>query len=60
MTEDVYSKPGQPGELIDATNAITDCTGGYCEGATYAATVKTCPVGYNLDYSGTSNDNQHS
>jgi hypothetical protein len=54
MTDDVYSKPGQPGELLvpnagTLNNDITDCTGGYCEGATYLATVITCPTAYNLD-----------
>lgn len=65
MTDDVYSKPGQPGELLVANaatfnNDITDCTGGYCEGATSSITLLTCPVGYNLDYTGASTDGQHS
>jgi len=65
MTDDVYSKPGQPGELLtrDAfgvNNDIGDCTGGYCEGATYDATLQTCPTGYYLTYTGTSAGGQHS
>jgi hypothetical protein len=65
MTDDVYSKPGQPGEILvenlgTLNNDITECTGGYCEGATYDLTLQTCPIGYNLDYTGASTDGQHS
>lgn len=65
MTSDVYSKPGQPGELLtrDAdgiNNSITVCTGGYCEGATYSGNLQTCPEGYYNTYSGTSASGQHS
>jgi hypothetical protein len=64
MTDDVYSKPGQPGELLTADgsgqNTIATCTNGYCEGATSPSTLKTCPPGYFNNYSGASADGQHS
>jgi hypothetical protein len=55
MTDDVYSKPGQPGELLvrdgsGLNNDITDCTGGFCEGATYSGNLGTCPAGYHMQY----------
>lgn len=65
MTSDVYSKPGQPGEFLtrdgsNINNDISDCSAGYCEGATYSANKKTCPAGYFNSYSGGMDAGQHS
>jgi len=65
MTSDVYSKPGQPGEILTRDSAglnndIALCASGYCEGITYSTTLKTCPAGYFNNFSGDSASGQHS
>lgn len=65
MTSDVYSNPGQPGDLLTRNagtqnNDIATCSGSnvYCPGAT--VTASTCPAGYTNAYTGSSATGEHS